>query len=196
MVFGVLDTDADKQVSVTEWTKYMAIKKTEKGSKRFDVFLTFLEDGIARCKQSSGPGKGLGFDHISSLADPTAPAPSTPTVTLTLTVTLILTLTLTLTLDVQGPTCSGAVSGGQRLSTHAPTMTEGSPEAMDAATRSLLPDCCRSYAGAQAAACDRRGAAAPHKQLRAPGCRLQQGAEQPGSPNNRRHAVYLRHHRL
>merc|ERR1712196_590200 len=55
----ILDADGNGEVSADEWTNYLAIKKKEKGKKKFGYFLNYLEQEVPKNmeKLSSAPAK-------------------------------------------------------------------------------------------------------------------------------------------
>jgi len=44
----ILDADGDGEVSSDEWVNYLAVKKKEKGKKKFGYFLNYLEQEIPK----------------------------------------------------------------------------------------------------------------------------------------------------
>merc|ERR1711934_1173331 len=44
----ILDADGNGEVSADEWTNYLAIKKKEKGKKKFGYFLNYLEQEVPK----------------------------------------------------------------------------------------------------------------------------------------------------
>jgi len=56
VMFAVLDANKDSEISLpAEWENYLVIKKREKKSKRFAIFLEFLEDSLSKCDRKSDP---------------------------------------------------------------------------------------------------------------------------------------------
>ena len=54
VMFAVLNENRDAEISPQEWEQYLVIKKREKKSKRFLVFLDFLEDTLSKCDKQGG----------------------------------------------------------------------------------------------------------------------------------------------
>jgi len=44
----ILDADGNNEVSAEEWTNYLAVKKKEKGKKKFGYFLNYLEQEVPK----------------------------------------------------------------------------------------------------------------------------------------------------
>merc|ERR1712070_23298 len=72
----ILDADGNNEVSPDEWLNYLAIKKKEKGKKKFAYFMNYLEQEVPKNVEKIAEARAA--KAAAAPAKQSAPAPATP----------------------------------------------------------------------------------------------------------------------